>query len=230
MAEDSTAPDAPPRASPKHYYPLFLDLAGRLTVVVGGGLVAEEKVEGLLAAGSLVRVVSADLCSSLRALAQRGVIEHVERGYRDGDLDGAFLVFAERSDRETCRAVFAEAERRGIFCNVQDDVPLCSAIAPSILRRGELAIAISTAGAAPAFAVRLRQRLEREIGPELAQALALARRVRRPLAETVQDFGERKRRWYRLADSEILELLAAGRHDEAEQLVETILGVPLDAP
>jgi siroheme synthase-like protein len=225
MTELSKGPSGTGAEQPVRYYPLFLDLTERLVVVIGGGAVAEEKVRGLLAAGARVRVVAPVAAESLAALAAEHSIEHLARPYRDGDLAGAFLVFAERGDAELSRAVFAEAERRGIFCNVQDEVPHCSAIAPATFRRGDLQVAITTGGAAPALAVRLRERLERELGAEIAEFLVLARRLRAPLATAVPDFTERRRRWYALVDSEALALLRRGESAAARALAEQILGV-----
>jgi siroheme synthase-like protein len=222
---------APPLGAPEQrYYPVFLDLRGRLVVVVGGGRVAEEKTRGLLAAGARVRLVSPELETGLAALVASAcdaalALEHRARDFEAGDLDGAALVFAERLGAEAEHRIFAAAEARQLFVNVQDRVPLCTFIAASVVRRGDLQIAISTSGSAPALAVRLREKLERELGPEIAELLDLARRSRAPLAAAVPDFEERRRRWYELVDSEVLELLASGERVRAERRVVEILGV-----
>ncbi|HVS12892.1 MAG TPA: DUF4202 family protein [Thermoanaerobaculia bacterium] len=207
------------------YYPVFLDLRERLAVVVGGCGVAEEKVRGLLAAGARVRVVADSLGPGLEGLAAAGEVEHRRGELAESDLDGAVLVLAERLGTARDRRVFEAAEARRIFVNVQDDVSHCSFIAPSIVRRGDLQVAISTSGSAPALAVRLRERLEAELGPEYEELLELARRSRRPLAAAVPDFEERRRRWYRLVDSEVLGLLRGGERARAEQLAAELLGV-----
>ena len=211
---------------PEHrYYPVFLELRERLCVVVGGGAVAAEKTEGLLRAGAQVRVVAPALEEPLARWVREGLIEHIDRRYRRGDLKGAFLVLAERIAHEAQAELFAEAEERRIFANVQDVVPYCSFAAPAIHRQGDLAVAISTGGSAPALAVRLKERLGEELGPEYGAFLDLARRSRRPLSEKVADFDERRRRWYELVDSKILHLLRQGRSEAAEQLLTEILGV-----
>ena len=212
------------------YYPVYLSLAERLVVVVGGGAVAERKVAGLLACGARVRLVASEVTEGLARLAENGEIEHRARSYRSGDVEGAFLALAEPGDQEVCAAFFAEAEQRGIFANVEDDLDHCSFIAPSIVRRGDLVIAISTSGRAPALAVRLRQRLEGELGPEYAALLELAGRLRRPLARAVPEFGERRRRWYELVDSNVLALFRAGRAVEARERAERIMGVAAEEP
>ena len=207
------------------YYPVYLSLAERLVVVIGGGSIAERKVAGLLPSGARVRVVALELTPELARLAGSGEIEHRARDYRPGDLEGAFLALAEPGGAVRDEAFSTEAEARGIFANVEDVVECCSFIAPSIVRRGDLVIAISTSGRAPALAVRLRQRLEQELGPEYGALLELAGRLRRPLARAVPEFEERRRRWYELVDSEVLALFRAGRTAEASELAEQMLGV-----
>lgn len=212
------------------YYPVYLSLAERLVVVKGGGPVAERRVAGLLRCGARVRVVAAELTPELARQADSGEIEHLERSYRTGDLEGAALALAEPGEPASDAAFFAEAERRGIFANVEDDLEHCSFIMPALVRRGDLVVAISTSGRAPALAVRLRERLERELGPEYGALLELAGRLRAPLARAVPDFEERRRRWYELVDSEVLLLFREGRAAEARERAERIMGVAAGEP
>ena len=118
-----------------------------------------------------------------------------------------------------------EAQRRNVLLNTVDDPPRCGFIAPAVVRRGDLAVAISTNGKAPALAVRLRQRLEGELGEEYGRFLSLAGTVRAPLASLHPDFGERRELWYRLVDSDVLDLLRQGEEDAARARFEEILGV-----
>ncbi len=212
------------------YYPVHLSLTGRLVVVVGGGSIAERKVAGLLPSGARVRVVAPGLTPELARLAECGEIEHCAREYRPGDLEGAVLALAEPGGEARDGAFAAEADARGVFANVEDVVEHCSFIAPSVVRRGDLVIAISTSGRAPALAVRLRQRLEQELGPEYGALLELAGRLRGPLMRTVPEFQERRRRWYELVDSEVLAMLRDGRAVEASELAERIMGVAPEEP
>jgi uroporphyrin-III C-methyltransferase/precorrin-2 dehydrogenase/sirohydrochlorin ferrochelatase len=207
------------------YYPVYLDLAGRACAVIGGGPLADEKVRGLLAAGAIVRVVASDLTPGLAELAAAGRIVHLPRPFQPGDLDGTFLAFTAGEDPATVDAVFRQARDSKVLLNTVDDVPHCDFIMPSILRRGDLTVAISTAGKAPALAVRLRECLEGVVGPEHARFLELAGAVRAPLARRWPDFATRRELWYRLVDSDVLALLRQG--DEAAALVrfEEILGV-----
>lgn len=217
-------------ARPPVYYPVFLSLAERLVVVKGGGPVAERRVAALLRCGARVRVVAPELTPALAMRAEGGEIEHVARPYRTGDLEGAVLALAEPGEPGSDAEFFAEAERLGVFANVEDDVEHCSFIMPALVRRGDLVVAISTSGRAPALAVRLRERLERELGPEYGALLELAGRLRGPLARTVADFEERRRRWYELVDSEVLLLLREGRAAEARETAERIMGVAAGEP
>ncbi len=215
---------------PPVYYPVHLSLAERLVVVKGGGPVAERRVAGLARCGARVRVVAPELTPALAERARSGEIEHVARPYRTGDLEGAALALAEPGEPASDAAFFAEAEGRGIFVNVEDDLEHCSFIMPSLVRRGDLVVAISTSGRAPALAVRLRERLERELGAEYGALLELAGRLRAPLAKAVSEFEERRRRWYELVDSEVLILFREGRTDEALELAERIMGVAAEEP
>ena len=212
-------------AAAKHpTYPAFLMLAGRRCAVFGGsGVFVAEKVEGLLAAGALVRLVAPDLEPSLGRAATEGRLVHVPRSFRPGDLGRTFLAVAER-DAPDLDAIEAEARRLEVPLNVVDDPRRCSFILPSIVRRGDLAVAVSTGGKAPALAVRLRQALERELGEHHARFLELAGALRAPLAERVPEFGERRRIWYRLVDSDVLDLLAAGDEESATARIAEIAG------
>lgn len=212
------------------YYPVLLDLAGRPCVVVGGGAVAEGKVPSLVAAGARVTVIAPALTAALAAQHRAGRFTHLAREYRPGDLAGAFLVIGAAGDPAVNRAVHAEATGRGALINVVDDPPHCGFILPSVLRRGDLVVAVSTSGSAPALAVRLRERLERELGVEYARFLELARALRAPLAAAYPDFEERKRLWYRLVDSDLLALLAAGDERAARERIRAITGLSLEEP
>ncbi|HXU31084.1 MAG TPA: bifunctional precorrin-2 dehydrogenase/sirohydrochlorin ferrochelatase [Thermoanaerobaculia bacterium] len=209
-------------------YPITLDLAGRLAVVLGAGRPAPEKIEGLLAAGARVRLIAPEPCERLFALAATGAIQLLARTYREGDLSGAWLVIAIPEELEPqLPAIAREAEARRIFLNVIDRPPLCSFAAPAIARRGDLTVAISTAGRAPALAARIRDRIARRLGPELERFLEIAGRARAPLAARRPDFGERRARWYALVDSDALRLLRSGRELEAHRRFEEILGIEL---
>jgi precorrin-2 dehydrogenase/sirohydrochlorin ferrochelatase len=175
----------------KHYYMACLDIEGRSCLVVGGGTVALEKVRGLLECSASVTVVAPRIVDELRKLD----VELVRRGYREADLDGRILVVAATSDSSVNRSVFADAEARSLFCNVVDVPELCSFILPAVLRRDPIAVAVSTGGASPALAQRIRDDIGDLIGPEHVE---IARRLRelRPWARGHLPTYEDRRRFF----------------------------------
>ncbi len=205
------------------YYPVFIDVTRRKCVVVGGGEVAEGKVAGLLDAGATVTVIAPEVTPRLAEWVAAGRVRHVPRAYQEGDLADAFLVIGATDDPEVNARVWAEATARGLLVNVVDDPPRCVFIAPAVVRRGDLIVAISTSGKAPALAARLRQWLEGVLGDEYARFLELVAPLRARLAQHVPDLDERRRRWYRLVDSDVLALLREGREEEARARAEQIL-------
>src|SRR5579859_2484648 len=210
------------------YYPIFLNLQDRLCIVIGGGKVAEGKVDGLLAAAARVRLVAPALTPALEQLAREQRIEHLARAYRPGDLAGAFLAISATDERAVNEQVWQEANARSLLVNVVDDTPHCNFIAPSILRQGDLAIAISTSGKAPALAVRLREQIAPLVGPEYARFLELAGSLRERLAAQRPSFAERRALWYQLVDSDVIGLLRQGDEPAARARMEEIMGVAPD--
>src|SRR5574341_1930591 len=148
------------------YYPVYIQLREQPCVVIGGGKIAEGKVDGLLAVQARVTVIAPDLTPHLHSLVEEKQITYISRKYQPGDLTGAFLIICATDQSEINHQVWQEASANHQLVNVVDDTPHCNFIAPSILRKGDLTIAISTSGKAPALAVRLKERLQREIGPE----------------------------------------------------------------
>ena len=148
------------------YYPAFLDLNGRLVVVIGGGIIAERKIQQLLAANATVSLISPDSTSPVAKLAQNGTIQWYERVYQVGDLNGAWLAIAATDNSSINEAIAQEAEQRKIFLNVVDKSELCGFIAPSIIEKGPVTIAISTAGKSPALARKLRELIDGTQNPE----------------------------------------------------------------
>lgn len=207
------------------HYPVYLDLRNRPCFVIGGCGMAEEKVRGLLESKARVTVISPDLNEELNRMAAEGRIDWISRRFRRGDLRNAFLVVVVMQPPAVSEAVWEETRGRNILVNTLDDVPHCDFIAPAIVRRGDLTVAISTGGKAPVMAVRLRQRLERELGEEHAKFLELAGKVRKPLAQLWPDFATRKELWYRLIDSDVIHLLQRGDEATALNRFEEILGV-----
>jgi precorrin-2 dehydrogenase / sirohydrochlorin ferrochelatase len=209
-------------------YPIFLnDLHRRRCVVIGGGHEAERKVESLLECEANVTLINAEVTETLRDWAANGRITWLPRPYQPGDLKGAFLVICEGEDPAENAQVWAEGEAEGILVNVMDDIPHCSFVAGSVIRQGPLALSISTSGAAPALAVRLRERFEQEFDAAYGQFLEMAQALRAPMAERYPPFAERKRIWYELVDSDVLDLLRQGNRPAALDRIEAVTGIRL---
>src|SRR5215208_2685319 len=206
------------------YYPVYIQLREQPCVVIGGGKIAEGKVEGLLDAQARVTIISPNLTSRLHDLAEAKQITYLPRSYQPVDLTGAFMVICATDQAEINHQVWQEATANHQLVNVVDDTPRCNFIAPSILRKGDLTIAISTSGKAPVLAVRLKERFQRELGPEYERFLELAGELREPLARHVPDFETRKALWYELVDSEILDVLARGDESLAREIISRVVG------
>lgn len=214
-------------------FPILVDLAERRVAVIGGGAVAERKVRALIECGARVRVVAPGLTPGLAELASEGRIAHEARGYRPGDLEGAALAFVAVDDAAVSAAAARDAKGSGVPVNVVDRPELCDFFVPSVLRRGLLAIAVSTGGASPAWARNIRRRLEGEFGEEYARLFEALARVRRKLmagrGAEVLDPARRRAAFERLADESLLELARSGGvEDIAAKLLELALGEPAD--
>jgi precorrin-2 dehydrogenase/sirohydrochlorin ferrochelatase len=206
------------------YLPIFFDVTGRQCVVVGGGRLAARKVESLLEAGARVTVVAPRLSPSLEAIVARGLVTHIARDYRRGDIRGCVLVHAATGDPKLHRELAAEARLLGIPINVVDLPELCTFIAPAVVKRGALQIAISTAGASPAFAARLRRELEQQFGTEYALTLEVLHAARRRLHADEIDPADRMRRLKDLANSALPGAIAAGDLPAIERILAAHLG------
>lgn len=208
---------------PVSHYPAMLDVNARPVVVIGGGNVAEQKISGLLAAGADVSVVSPDLTPTLSSWTRAGRITWKPRKYREGDLAEAFLAFATTGITTVDRTVWQEAERRRIPVNAADDPPHCTFILPAVHRDGDLVVAVSTAGRAPALAVRLRDRFARALGSGYAEYLELLGGFRPRIAGRFPTFAQRREVWYRIVDSDALEHIREGDTGKALRLISDLI-------
>jgi siroheme synthase-like protein len=207
------------------FYPLFADVSGRSCVVIGGGAIAEGKVRGLLAAGAHVIVISPTLTEPLAVAARDGRITHRSRVYTDGDLDGATLAFAATGDAVINAAAAAEGRRLGVWVNAVDDPAHCDFIVPAVLRRGALAVAVSTGGASPALAAVVREELEHHLGGDYAALVDVAAEVRRTLRTERQRVDATT--WRRaLADPGFRRLVREGRRALASRRLRARLEQP----
>ncbi len=197
------------------YYPAILDLAGRGTLVVGAGRVGEGKISGLLNAGAKVHVVSLHATDQVARWAEEARIELSLRAFRENDLNGCFLVVAATENNDTNVRVFEAAEARQMLCNVVDVTHLCNFILPSIVRRGDLAVAVSTGGASPAMARRIRLAIQQCYGDEYAAAMQILGSLREELKQRYPHPDDRKVLFERMVYSNFMELVRA---DDAEAL------------
>ena len=204
-------------------FPLFVELEGRPCVVLGGGAVAERKVEGLLAAGAVVTVVSPALSPALATLAAAGRIAHVVRSYTEGDLAGAALAFAATDDGGVNAAVALEGRARGVWVNAADDPAHCDAILPAVVRRGAVTVAVSTGGASPALARAVRQRIEAALPDAYGPLAEVAADARRELRAAGRRAGAAD--WLAALDAGLDALLEGAPSDEAARRLRARLQV-----
>ncbi len=205
------------------YYPVFLNLKGRRCVVIGGGQIAEGKVLKLIDSGAKISVISPDATQGIRDSADRGAIQFIPRNYQSGDLEGAFLVIAATNDRVVNQEIFEEAENLGVLLNAVDDPDRCSFIAPSIVERGPVTLAISTGGASPALARKLRETLAASPAMDWADATGILSKARKVIKK--QQVAVDPQRWQCCMTPELLALAKSGHEDEAvEMLVDGLMG------
>ncbi len=192
-------------------FPLFLKLEGRHCLVVGGGSIAVQKLDGLLSAGAEVHVVAPEADERIRQLVPDGQLRWSRREFRPSDLLGSVLVVAATGDPILNQAVFHEAQSRGVLCNAVDEPPHCNFYYPAVVRRGDLQIAISTAGHSPALAQRIRKDLERQFDARLGDWLVWLGNVRRLFFSRRIDPSHRRTVLHRIASQEVYERFAAAR-------------------
>jgi precorrin-2 dehydrogenase/sirohydrochlorin ferrochelatase len=204
------------------YYPVFLDIAGKPVIVIGGGNIAHQKVVGLLKADAQVTVVSPDLNREMASLAKAGRFRHVERDYAPGDLEGYALAFVATDDGSVNATVAAEGKERRVWVNAVDDPPYCDFIMPGIAQQGNLIVAVSTSGTSPAMARKMREEIEAFLTEDWALMLELAAEVRAELREKGKLVDSEI--WNKALDGELRQLLAEGRRPEAkERLLRSLL-------
>jgi precorrin-2 dehydrogenase / sirohydrochlorin ferrochelatase len=203
-------------------YIACLVLSDRPCLVVGGGNVGLEKVEGLLACNAAVTLVAPEAVPPLEDYAREGSIRWERRGFNDSDLDGMFLVVAATNLTELNTSVYEGAERRPMLCNVVDVPPLCNFILPAIVRNGPLAIAISTAGASPALAKRMKREIAEAFGEPYARLAVILNDARGWAKATLPTYQDRREFFEGIVngDPDPVELVRAGREDEVRALID----------
>lgn len=206
------------------YYPIFLDLAGLRVIVIGGGSVAEGKVQGLLNGGAAgLTVISPDLTPALQQLHAEGCFVWKQAEYRNGDVEGFDLCFVATDDGAVNAAVAGEARRLRVPVNAADDPAYCDFILPSVVRRGRIVVAASTSGSSPAMARRLREDLEAFLTPDYEALADLLADVRLELRQ--RNLRADPEVWSRAIDDGLRDLLRQGRLEEARTRLIESLGV-----
>ncbi len=206
------------------YYPIFLNIQGKKCVVVGGGEVAERKARALVEQGASVTVISARVSDGLTQLAEQGIIELSLRDYQPGDLENALIAIAATDDPKVNMDVVREGQERGVLTNVVDAPEHSDFIVPSLLRRGDVSIAVSTGSKSPALARRIRTELEQSLAPEYASLALLVSQVRQELKrDGIYVDGNA---WQESLDLEpLLDMLKKGEFEQArEKLLSDLLG------
>lgn len=190
------------------FYPLLLDLKNRTVLVVGGGGVAERKVESLIETGAAVTVVSPEVTPALEMLADWKTIRILKRKFEESDLEGAMLVITATDDVQVQEFVAQAARARNILVNTVDQPRLCDFIVPAVVRRGDIVLAISTSGKSPALAAALRTQLEEHITENAARAAHLLGEIRGSVHARFPDAARRKKAFEQIVGSGILDWIS----------------------
>lgn len=207
------------------FYPIYLTRLDRNKVILlGGNEEAERKTEELLAFGARVHVISREITGRMRSWYGEGRIGWTARNYRYGDLEEAGLVVAADYTEEIAGEAAREAGEKNLVINVMDNIPLSNSAFGSVVRQGKLTVSFSTNGLAPALAVRLKERFQRELDEAFGEFLELSEAIRQPVMKTVKDPEERKRKWYTWVDSDTISLLRENKREQALARTEEIWG------
>ena len=210
------------------YFPINVDIQNRPCTVIGGGRVALRKVKGLLDCGASVTLISPEATPELSEMARDNRITWHERGYKQGDLTGSFMVIAATDDEATQQQVHAEAEEGNLLLNVADVPKWCNFILPATVRQGDLAISISTGGKSPVLAKRLRQELEKSFGPEYDQALELMGNLRPVVLAKGLPHSKNKIVFEELLHPELISLIKKGDWQTIKNHIHAVLGADVD--
>ena len=205
------------------YYPIVLKTTGRSVVVIGGGKVAEEKIEGLLQAEACVTVISPEATQRLRGLSESGDIRLVQRKYESSDIDGAYFVIAATDDPSVQDQICRDAREKRVLINVVDDPERCDFIMPSVLRRDDLLIAVSTSSKSPAFAAWLRRRLGEIVTSEFGRVVSLLGSIRGELQERFKTIDERKRAYQAIFATNIVTWIRDADDETARTRIQEII-------
>lgn len=210
------------------YYPVNLDIQNRRCLVVGGGSVGTRKVGTLLECGAMVTVVSPLVTEELLELSDSKTVKLKQRHYQTSDLTGMFLVIGATDNEESNWRIHADAERIGKLCNIADRPEVCNFILPSVVKRGDLLIAVSTSGKSPAFAKKLRKDFEKEFGEEYADFLHLMGAIRKKLLLKKHEPEVHKPLFEKLINKGLVDMIRENRKEDINQLLQRVLGKEYD--
>ncbi|NLI91606.1 MAG: bifunctional precorrin-2 dehydrogenase/sirohydrochlorin ferrochelatase [Peptococcaceae bacterium] len=210
-----------------NYYPVYIDLNHKPVLVVGGGTVACRKVETLLRYGAMVRIISPEIIPALQPLIDGVHCIWINKTYEREDIQNAVLVFSCTEKEEVNARVAQDAKARNILINVVDDPEKCSFFVPSVLKRGDLSIAVSTGGSSPLVARQIREELENFYGNEMAEYLELLRTWRLEAKNKLPGI-KRQKLWAQVTDGRVLQLIKKGQLDQAKEVIENCFQSLLD--
>jgi len=200
-------------------YPVTLDLIDKECLVIGGGAVAERKVFSLLVCKAVISVVSPIVTLKLQELIDSNSITHKKKYYSQDDIQGKTLVICATDNQTINHQVAQDCRKMGIWVNVVDQPGLCSFHVPAVMRRGKLSISVSTAGASPFLAAKIRRKLEQDFGPEYEVLLQVMEDVRRKVTHEVLDQRQRHQIYSRLLNTNILQLITQGKTEQIKELI-----------
>lgn len=210
------------------YYPVFLNVDNKKALVIGGGPVAQRKVETLVDYGVSAFVVSRDLTSGLRDLIEKERVQYLGAEFNESQLEGMFLVIAATDDAMLNHQVSLSAQERGLLINAVDQPADCNFIVPSVVRRGDLQVAISTSGKSPALARKIREELECQFGEEYEKLLLVMGDIREVILARDLPQRQNKRIFEEIIESDILEAIAAKDRKRVEAILKNALGDRFD--
>jgi precorrin-2 dehydrogenase/sirohydrochlorin ferrochelatase len=210
------------------YYPINLDITGKICLVIGGGKVAYRKVRSLLGGNGQVTVISPEAVPEIRLLAKRNELTYLERVYQPGDLEGAVLAFAATNCRQTQEQVALEAGQRGVLLNSADSPENCNFQVPAKVRRGELLITISTGGGSPAISRMVRMELEEQFGPEYGVLIFLFSLIREQVVPGPTSSDENRNMFRELLLSNILNEVRNSRWQRVQAILDRLLPESVD--
>ena len=210
------------------YYPVCLDVSGRRCVIIGGGEVAERKARRLTDCGAEVLVVSESLSSALQAMKAEGRLSHIKADYSRDLIDGAFLVIGATDRSEVNEAVSRDARKQGILVNIVDDPGRCNFILPSLYRRGDLLIAITTGGKSPALAKKLRKEMARHFGPEYETFLKIMGQIRGKVISRGYPSEKNRALFESIIDSDIIDHIREKRWDKVKEVIRDLAGEEIE--